>query len=187
MLSLIQRLSGTSSRTSCRSRSLATLTRCDQRCYEADEGPPQSSAIELAAPPRTTSRRDFVPWRFSAAGRRSAWLDRHHRRPKTCTGTDSCTATCDVHQKESPRPGFNPCLGLLIPPDAALTVIFESHCSGNRGTCGGDTLAAPRFRLGTEARDVLLEGALHGERTMATNILLLSTSLAMLVTGIALA
>src|SRR5262245_51934671 len=98
-------------------------------------------------------------------------------------GSDICTATCDVHQKESPRPGFNPCLGLLIPPDAALTVIFESHCSGNRGTCGGDTLAAPRFRLGTEARDVLLEGALHGERTMATNILLLSTSLAMLVTG----
>jgi pimeloyl-ACP methyl ester carboxylesterase len=29
--------------------------------------------------------RDFVPWRFSAAGRRSAWLDRHHRRSKTCT------------------------------------------------------------------------------------------------------
>ena len=26
-----------------------------------------------------------MPWRFSAAGRRSAWLDRHHRRPKTCT------------------------------------------------------------------------------------------------------
>src|SRR5215475_8469529 len=66
------------------------LTLADQRCYEADEGPPQSSAIELAAPPRTTSRRDFVPWRFSAAGRRSAWLDRHHRRPKTLYGACRC-------------------------------------------------------------------------------------------------
>jgi hypothetical protein len=34
---------------------------------------------------RTISRRDFVPWRFSDAGRRSAWLDRCCRRPKTCT------------------------------------------------------------------------------------------------------
>jgi hypothetical protein len=34
---------------------------------------------------------------------------------------------------------------------------------------------------------VALEGALYGERTMATNILLLFTCLAMLITGIALA
>ena len=34
---------------------------------------------------RTTRRRDFVPWRFSAAGRLSAWLDCDCRRPKTCT------------------------------------------------------------------------------------------------------
>jgi putative ABC transport system substrate-binding protein len=33
-------------------------------------------------PPSPT--RDFVPWRFSAAGPRSAWRDRD-RRPKTCT------------------------------------------------------------------------------------------------------
>jgi hypothetical protein len=26
-----------------------------------------------------------VPWRFSDAGYRSAWLDRRCRRPKTCT------------------------------------------------------------------------------------------------------
>jgi hypothetical protein len=26
-----------------------------------------------------------VPWRFSDAGYRSAWLDRRRRRPKTCT------------------------------------------------------------------------------------------------------
>jgi hypothetical protein len=33
---------------------------------------------------RTTPRRDFVPWRFSDAGRRTAWRGRHCRRPKTC-------------------------------------------------------------------------------------------------------
>ena len=36
----------------------------------------------------TTSRRDFVPWRFSDAGRRSASLDHRCRRPKTCTTAD---------------------------------------------------------------------------------------------------
>jgi hypothetical protein len=29
-----------------------------------------------------------VHWRFSAAGRQSAWLDRRRRRPKTCTTGD---------------------------------------------------------------------------------------------------
>jgi hypothetical protein len=47
--------------------------------------------IEPAAPSLPTDR-DFVPWRFSDAGRRSAWLDRRCRRPKTCTIPDSCTA-----------------------------------------------------------------------------------------------
>jgi hypothetical protein len=37
---------------------------------------PGKIPIALAAPPPQTSR-DFVPWRFSAAGRRSAWLGRH--------------------------------------------------------------------------------------------------------------
>src|SRR5262245_59339918 len=36
----------------------------------------------------STSRRDFVPWRFSAAGRYSARLDRRRRRLKTCTEPD---------------------------------------------------------------------------------------------------
>jgi len=36
---------------------------------------------------RPTERisRDFVPWRFSDAGRRSVGLGRRSRRPKTCT------------------------------------------------------------------------------------------------------
>ncbi len=29
--------------------------------------------------------RDFVPWRFSVAGRISAWIGTSCRRPKTCT------------------------------------------------------------------------------------------------------
>src|SRR5882762_10456330 len=32
--------------------------------------------------------RDFVPWRFSDAGRRSAWIASSCRRPKTCTRPD---------------------------------------------------------------------------------------------------
>jgi hypothetical protein len=32
--------------------------------------------------------RDFVPWRFSDAGRRAVWLARSCRRPKTCTQPD---------------------------------------------------------------------------------------------------
>jgi hypothetical protein len=32
--------------------------------------------------------RDFVPWRFSDAGRPSRWRLCHRRRPKTCTNTD---------------------------------------------------------------------------------------------------
>jgi len=40
--------------------------------------------ITHAAPPTLTSR-DFVPWRFSDAGRRSAWIASSCRHPKTCT------------------------------------------------------------------------------------------------------
>jgi hypothetical protein len=36
--------------------------------------------------------RDFVHWRFSDAGRRSAWIASSCRRPKTCTQSDSCAA-----------------------------------------------------------------------------------------------
>src|SRR5262249_53384855 len=36
--------------------------------------------------------RDFVPWRFSDAGRWSAWIIPPSRHPKTCTFPDTCTA-----------------------------------------------------------------------------------------------
>jgi hypothetical protein len=36
--------------------------------------------------------RDFVPWRFSDAGRNSAWIVSACRRLKNCTAPDSCTA-----------------------------------------------------------------------------------------------
>src|SRR5712691_12631103 len=47
--------------------------------------------IAPAVPPVHTFR-DFVPWRFSAAGHRSAWRAASSRRPKTCTTTDICSA-----------------------------------------------------------------------------------------------
>ncbi len=34
---------------------------------------------------RCPTSRDFVPWRFSDAGRRSAWIASSCRHPKTCT------------------------------------------------------------------------------------------------------
>ena len=42
---------------------------------------------------RTTHRRDFVPWRFLDAGRRSAWIASLCRHPKTCTIPDVRTTS----------------------------------------------------------------------------------------------
>jgi len=47
----------------------------------------ESALHKAAAPPPPTSR-DFVPWRFSDAGRRSARIASSSRRPKTCTNWD---------------------------------------------------------------------------------------------------
>src|SRR5882757_5206911 len=41
---------------------------------------------------RCPTSRDFVPWRFSDAGRRSAWIASSCRHPKTCTLADSYAA-----------------------------------------------------------------------------------------------
>ena len=46
--------------------------------------------IAPAAPPLPTSR-DFVPWRFSDAGRRSAWIASSSRRPKRLGGRTPLT------------------------------------------------------------------------------------------------
>ena len=53
--------------------------------YRRGTLPVQISIAELAARPAERTSRDFVPWRFSDAGLRSAWSDRRCRRPKTCT------------------------------------------------------------------------------------------------------
>ena len=45
----------------------------------------QIPIAEPAARPTERTSRDFVPWRFSDAGLRSAWIARRCRRPKTCT------------------------------------------------------------------------------------------------------
>ena len=41
---------------------------------------------------RCPTSRDFVPWRFSDAGRRTAWIASSCRHPKTCTGADMGTS-----------------------------------------------------------------------------------------------
>src|SRR6202048_414173 len=45
----------------------------------------QIPIAEHAARPTERTSRDFVPWRFSNAGLRSAWIDRRTPASKTCT------------------------------------------------------------------------------------------------------
>ena len=61
---------------------------CSRRVHHRDR--PQHT-IPCTAGCHTS--RDFVHWRFSDAGRRSAWIASSCRRPKTYTNPDSCTAT----------------------------------------------------------------------------------------------
>jgi hypothetical protein len=77
-----------------------------------------------------------------AAGRRSAWLDRRCRQPKTCTGADSCTAanearSCTACIIQSPRrrgraasaaAKARPCLATSAASRAADGTI---NCRGN--------------------------------------------------------
>jgi hypothetical protein len=41
--------------------------------------------VQEPAARQCPTHRDFVPWRFSDAGRLSAWIGSAFRRPKTCT------------------------------------------------------------------------------------------------------
>ena len=56
-----------------------------------DGAPAHIIPIALAASQCPTSR-DFVPWRFLDAGRRSAWIASSCRRPKTCTKSEVSAA-----------------------------------------------------------------------------------------------
>jgi hypothetical protein len=69
----------------------------EKTCHsESTAGLP--SRADLLADGRS---RDFVPWRFSDAGRPSVWRARHCRRPKTCTKPD----LAPLHQQKTLRAG----------------------------------------------------------------------------------
>jgi hypothetical protein len=58
--------------------------------------------IAPAAPPPHMSR-DFVPWRFLDAGRKSAWKRSSCRRPKTCTiGDIACRRDLQLMRRSNP-------------------------------------------------------------------------------------
>src|SRR5580700_2278669 len=57
---------------------------CSRRVHHRDRHQ-HTIPIALAALPGVPHSRDFVHWRFSDAGRRSAWIASSCRRPKTCT------------------------------------------------------------------------------------------------------
>src|SRR5712671_4441698 len=62
---------------------------CHAACRLSNQCRPSIHQPPVAAGCHTS--RDFVPWRFSDAGRRSEWIASLCRRPKTCTETASCT------------------------------------------------------------------------------------------------
>jgi hypothetical protein len=79
-----------------------------------------------------TPTRDFVPWRFSDAGRHSSWIASSCRHPKTCTRTDSCTAAkTSSHDRRS---------GLIIPFLNGSTVVIGSA----EGSPASDARSVPR-------------------------------------------
>src|SRR6267378_3780632 len=50
---------------------------------------------------RCPTSRDFVPWRFSDAGRRTAWIASSCRHPKTCTEAVIARTSCADHASHS--------------------------------------------------------------------------------------
>src|SRR5467141_2816940 len=86
---------------------------------------------------RCPTSRDFVPWRFSDAGRRTAWIASSCRHPKTCTTADPCTpATSNTNRPSHERARailrrvrlVNACFG-LGPCDQSVrqVAIFQSY------------------------------------------------------------
>src|SRR5580704_4523703 len=61
---------------------------CSRRVHHRDRHQ-HTIPIALAALPGVPHSRDFVRWRFSDAGRRSAWIASSCRRPKTCTKAEA--------------------------------------------------------------------------------------------------
>jgi len=72
---------------------------------------------------RTTRHRDFVLWRFLAAGRQSAWSDHRCRQPKTCTAwPPAARARGQIIVAGSQKPAQLRTLGLpMLPPPCAIT------------------------------------------------------------------
>src|SRR5580700_723815 len=67
---------------------------------------------------RVPYSRDFVHWRFSDAGRRSAWIASSCRRPKTCTIPDL------VHSGRRPLSA----LATIVSKRRELTVAQSRYC-----------------------------------------------------------
>jgi hypothetical protein len=94
---------------------------------------PAQFPIEPTAPPVPTHR-DFVPWRFSDAGRLSAWIGAAFRRPKTCTTADTCAAAnCICLSRVESVPSLEACGSLRLGADRGCqktTVVF-AHLFGD--------------------------------------------------------
>src|SRR6202171_748363 len=74
---------------------------------------------------RCPTSRDFVPWRFSDAGRRSAWIASSWRHPKTCTEADIRHASQSLESAVICRPGTLGVLGRGCPLARRRTRVKE--------------------------------------------------------------
>jgi hypothetical protein len=82
--------------------------------------------------------RDFVPWRFSDAGRRSAWIASSCRHPKTCTCADINKRAQQFSKqsaKMTPNPSETKGRG-TIPPECSNLCRRASAALGGRCTRG---------------------------------------------------
>src|SRR5258708_29925919 len=88
--------------------------------------------------------RDFVPWRFSAAGRRSAWIASSCRRPKTYTTADvtgdARAATKAIRLPREVRMaayrGSCICGEVVFEVDGPFDRFLNCHCSRCRKATG---------------------------------------------------
>jgi len=90
---------------------------------------------------RVPNSRDFVPWRFSDAGRRAVWLDPTCRRPKTCTDADIGRGEQGAPKHRRANCCFC-CKGNLwyVPQRRMVATITRSRATGRMGGPTGASL-----------------------------------------------
>jgi hypothetical protein len=101
---------------------------------------------------RCPTSRDFVPWRFLDAGRKSAWIVSSSQRPKTSTTGDIARPQTETLKAKKPR--TMPGRMLLLALDDHNEAVYLSKLEGrSRGlSCATNVRRSPMSALGPLAR-----------------------------------